>query len=483
MSFVETLEPRPLWRHFDQILRIPRGSRQEDRIREYVVQAAEGHGLEYRVDPAGNIVVRKPAATGREDAAITVLQSHLDMVNEKNRDVDHDFSRDPIQPRMEGDYLVATGTTLGADNGIGVAAMLALMEADAVRHGPLELLFTVDEETGLTGAAGLDGAMLEGRRLINLDTEEEGAIYVGCAGGGDTRLTLDLAWEAPQRDGAALQLALRGLKGGHSGVDIHLQRGNAIQLLVRILASAARDTDARLAGFDGGNMRNALPREATATVSIPANGVDAFRTGARSEFDAVRQAFAAVDPDIALSIDDAASPQRVMDRQSSWKSIHMLQALPHGVAAMSHDIPDLVETSTNLAVARVQGDTLDVLMNTRSSVGTELDALRHRIRAIGHLAGASCELGDAYPGWKPDLDSPILATVRDVYARHLGRDPMVKAIHAGLETGIIGERVPGMDMVSIGPQIEFPHSPDERVRVPSVAEFHDLLVQVLERLD
>jgi dipeptidase D len=482
MSFVETLDPQALWLHFDRILEIPRASKNEAAIRAYVVQVAERHGLEYATDPAGNVVVRKPATPGREQAGTTVLQSHLDMVNEKNDDVQHDFSTDPIRPDRQGDYLTAAGTTLGADNGIGVAAMLAIMTDQDMPHGPLELLFTIDEETGLTGAAQLDASMISGRRLINLDTEEEGAIYVGCAGGGDSRLAMPLAWTSPPSGSVALRLALRGLKGGHSGVDIHLQRGNAIRLLARIIDSAAGDGPLHLAQVQGGNMRNAIPREATATVVLPQEQLDDFRDRARAEADAVRDAFGPVEPDLALELEQLGVPGRVLETGSAWSVIHLLQALPHGVDAMSPHIPGLVETSTNLAVVRTDEDHLTVLTNTRSSVASELQALRGRIRAIAHLAGADIEQDQAYPGWKPDLDSPILAVVESVYADELGRKPEVKAVHAGLETGLIGEKMPGMDMVSIGPQIEFPHSPDERVRIPSVAEFYHLLGRVLERL-
>jgi dipeptidase D len=493
MTFVETLEPRAVWRHFDRILEIPRGSKEEARIRDYVLGVADQHDLHHTVDAAGNVVVRKPASPGRENVAITVLQSHLDMVNEKNTDVQHDFATDAIRPERHGEYLKASGTTLGADNGIGVAAMLAVMEADHIAHGPLELLFTVDEETGLTGAAQLDGAMIQGRRLINLDTEEEGSIYVGCAGGGDTRIALPLAWAEPPERATTLRIALRGFKGGHSGVDIHLQRGNAIQLLARILHTAAEgtapqpaaDPDAapRLADFRGGNMRNAIPREATAEVVLDPDHVEDFQKKCLDEFAAIRQAFAPVEPDAALGIDDAETPKRALDASTSTAILRLLHAIPHGVQAMSHDIPGLVETSTNLAVARVEDEHLHVLTNTRSSVASELRGVRSRIRAVASLAGADVELGDAYPGWTPNLESPLLAAVRAVYTDHLGRDPHITAIHAGLETGIIGQKVPGMDMVSIGPQIEFPHSPDERVRIPSVDEFFILLVRALEQLD
>lgn len=482
MTFVSELEPQPLWKHFDRILEIPRGSKEEDAIRAYVLEVAERNGLEHRVDGAGNVVVRKPAAGGREDAPVTVLQSHLDMVNEKNADVDHDFSADPLVPRRDGEYLKASGTTLGADNGIGVAAMLALMDDRGVAHGPLELLFTTDEERGLAGAGKLDGSMLRGRRLLNLDTEEEGAVYVGCSGGGASHLSLPVTRTTPPAASQAIRLALRGLRGGHSGMDIHLQRGNAISLLARLLDGAASGTGFRLAEMQGGDKPNAIPREAAATVLMGESDADAFRQRLGIELERVREAFARTEPALAMTVEDASSSDPALDEASTWRALHLLHALPHGVAAMSSDIPDLVETSTNLARVRLDEGGMTVLMNTRSSVAAELEALRARIRSIAHLAGAEVEEETPYPGWKPDLDSELLRDVTAVYREALGREPAIKAIHAGLETGIIGEKVPGMDMVSIGPQIESPHSPDERVRIPSVAEFWALLTRILERI-
>ncbi|HUG42480.1 MAG TPA: aminoacyl-histidine dipeptidase [Longimicrobiales bacterium] len=481
-TFVSTLEPTALWAHFDHILTIPRGSGNEDAMRAYVLEVAERTGLEHQVDDVGNVVVRKPGAPGHESAPVTVLQSHLDMVNEKNSDTEHDFTRDPLVPERDGEYLKARGTTLGSDNGIGVAAMLALMEADDVGHGPLELLFTIDEETGLTGAGKLDGSMLRGRRLLNLDTEEEGAIYVGCAGGGDSHLSLPVKRAAPPQGARPFRIALRGLKGGHSGVDIHLQRGNAIRLLARLLDTAARGTTFRLAAFDGGDKHNAIPREATAAVLVADADVEGFRQRLEAELERVQDAFAPAEPGLAMTAEEAQSPADALDEGSSRKALHLLHALPHGVAAMSYDIPDLVETSTNLARVRTEGDRLTILMSTRSSVAGELEALRARIRAIAHLAGAEVKEEAPYPGWKPNLESALLEVVTDVYHDELEEEPAIKAIHAGLETGIIGEKVPGMDMVSIGPQIEFPHSPDERVRIPSVGDFYALLVRTLERL-
>ena len=481
-TFVSDLAPTALWAHFDRILTIPRGSGDEEAMRAYVLEVADRKGLEHQRDAIGNVVVRKPGAPGHEDAPITILQSHLDMVNEKNSDVSHDFSTDPLVPARDGDYLKATGTTLGSDNGIGVAAMLAIMESDDIAHGPLELLFTIDEETGLTGAAKLDGSMLKGRRLLNLDTEEEGAIYVGCAGGGDSHLSLPVTRAAAPGGATAFRVALRGLKGGHSGVDIHLQRGNAIRLLARLLDAAARGADFRIAAFEGGDKHNAIPREATATVLVGSKDADGFRQRLDAELERVQDAFAPAEPGLAMTAEEATSPDTALDEASSWKALHLLHALPHGVAAMSYDIPDLVETSTNLARVRTEKDRVTILMNTRSSVAGELEGLRARIRAIAHLAGAEVEEETPYPGWKPNLESRLLEVVTDVYHEDLGEEPAIKAIHAGLETGIIGEKVPGMDMVSIGPQIEFPHSPDERVRIPSVADFYALLVRTLERL-
>jgi dipeptidase D len=482
MTFVAEFEPRALWGHFDQILAIPRGSKEEDEVREYVLSVAKRRGLEYQVDAVGNVVVRKPATPGKEGAPITILQSHLDMVNDKNSDVEHDFGKDPIRPVREGDYLTADGTTLGADNGIGVAAMLAIMEAHDLVHGPLEFLYTIDEETGLTGAMGLDASMLRGRRLVNLDSEEDGSLTVGCAGGADTTLRLRLqTLPAPERV-TAHRVKLHGLKGGHSGLDIHLQRGNAIQLLARVIHAVARGTPGFLGGIEGGTKRNAIPREAWATVIIPEEQSGTFLQQVGEQFDALKAEFEAVDPGITLSVEEVSTPDEVWTTDTTWNILRLLVALQHGVLAMSNDIPGLVETSTNLAVVRTERHELTVLLNTRSSVASALDWGRRKVRAIGFLAGARVEEPAGYPGWKPNLDSPLLQVVKSVHARLAGKEPHVEAYHAGLECGLIGEMLPGMDMISFGPQIDFPHSPDERVMIDSVGRFYDLLTEVLEEL-
>ncbi len=491
MTFVTTLEPTSLWEHFDTILTIPRGSKNEERMRQRVLEIAGRAGLEHRVDAVGNVVVRKPGTPGHEGAAPTILQSHLDMVNEKNSDHAHDFEKDPIVPQREGAYLTADGTTLGSDNGIGVATMLAIMSAADLVHGPLEFLFTIDEETGLTGAAELDGSLLEGRQLINLDSEEEGILYVGCAGGGDSQLTIDLATASASAGDVSVSVALKGLKGGHSGCDIHLQRGNAVKLLARSLWAAYLDITFRLTRFEGGSAHNAIPREAFATLVVGADREDALVLAIQTQVAAIQAEFRPADPAMELTIDEAevdegnaARPADlvVWDTATTETVLRLVTGLPHGVEAMSYDIPELVETSSNVATVKHDGDRLTVEVSSRSSIDSALAALRRRVAAVGQLAGATIEEDTAYPGWKPDLDSHLLEVVKAVHEKELGAVPEVKAIHAGLECGIIGKKVPGMDMISFGPIIEFPHSPDERVQIESVGRFYRLLTATLEEL-
>ncbi|UCF68750.1 MAG: aminoacyl-histidine dipeptidase [Acidobacteriota bacterium] len=482
MTFVADFEPKSLWRHFDHILTIPRGSKKEQAMREYVIQVTKRSGLDYQVDDTGNVVVRKPPSSGREQVAVTILQGHMDMVNEKNSDVDHDFDKDPIKPRRDGEYLKATGTTLGSDNGIGIATMLAIMEAKDLEHGPLELLFTVDEETGMTGASGLAGNMLEGRRLINTDSEEEGVLTIGCAGGVDSRLYLSIAGiEAPPAS-KALSIAVRGLRGGHSGVDIHLQRGNAIKLLVRALFAVSLEHRFLLAEIKGGSAHNAIPREASAKVVVPANESAAIRSSIEKELRAAQNEWRTVDPKLDYQVQHSGVPQQVWDEATTGRALGLINALPHGVIMMSNDIEGLVETSTNVALVGVEDEQLSVLISSRSSVMTALGALCQRIRAAAQLAGARVEQGDGYPSWQPNIDSELLGVFQRTHEKVLGSNPRIGAIHAGLECSIIAEKYPGMDMISFGPQIEFPHSPDERVKVESVEKFYRVLTAVLEEL-
>ena len=481
MTFVQDLEPTELWSHFDRILTIPRGSKNEDKIRQFIIDLAEAQNLEYQVDATGNVVISKPASSGNENCPVTILQSHMDMVLEKNSDVDHDFDTDPIEPQLDGEWVKASGTTLGSDNGIGLAAMLAVMHSTEMIHPPLELLFTVDEETGLTGAKQLDSAMLKGRRLINLDSEEEETLCVGCAGGADSSLTLPLSFTtAPS--GAALRVRLAGLQGGNSGIDIHLQRGNATQLLARSLYAVSLSTPFALVKIEGGNAHNAIPREAIAEVIVADEAKEAFVGALNSELGGVQSEFKTVEPDTEWQIEEIEHSAEVWDEKTALKVLQLITALPHGVTMMSNDIPGLVETSTNLATVVQKNGELKIGLSSRSSVASALTALRQKIRAAAALSGASVEEDPGYPGWKPDLDSELLKVVQSVHQRELGSKPTIEAVHAGLECGLIGEMIPGMDMISIGPNIEFPHSPNERVHIGSVVNFYRLLTATLEEL-
>lgn len=477
------LEPRTLWDHFAALSAIPRPSKREQRAAEWVASLGARIGAEVRRDAAGNVVLAVPASTGRERAPIVVLQSHLDMVCEKNSGVAHDFDRDPILLRTDGEWLRATETTLGADNGIGVASALAAATDPSVVHGPLELLFTVDEETGLTGAKDLDGAIVRGRTLLNLDSEEDGTLYVGCAGGCDSVLRLPLAWRGPAAGTAPLRLVARGLRGGHSGGDIHEGRGNALKVVARTLFAAAEaGIPFDLAEISGGSKHNAIPREAYAHLHVAPSD----RPTLEGFVSCMREGFAielqGVDEGLDLALEDVPPAARAADGDGRDRLLRLLVGLPHGVLAMSRDIPGLVETSNNLAVVSVEDGAARVVTSSRSSVAPALRGVLDGIRGLGLLAGAAVETMDGYPGWKPNLASPVLDVVRRVYAERWGREPEVKAIHAGLECGLLGERLPGCDMVSFGPQIEGAHSPDERVNVPSVGRFWEALKVVLDRL-
>lgn len=477
-SLLDGFEPRLLWKHFDEICKIPHCSKQEGKVIDYIVSMAERIGLEYQKDGANNLVVRKPATPGHEGAPIVVLQGHVDMVCEKNKDQEFDFDNDPLVLRIEGDYLYATGTTLGADNGVGVAAALAVLEDSDLVNGPIEALFTVDEETGLTGAFALGTDMLKGRLLINLDTEEERALYVGCAGGGESDIKMPVLWEDPV--GSALHINFSGMKGGHSGVDIHEGKANAIKLLARMLWKAARDFDYSIGNFTGGDKHNAIPREAEAVI-VTKGDTAPIKKMILKAFEEVKFEYKTIEPNMAMEIKEAELPERTMTEEDSRRTLHLLVSLPHGIYRMSPDIEDLVETSTSMAKIRTE-EGVYVQLASRSSSSTQLEALRDKIEAMSVLAGADAERGQAYPGWLPNLDSKVLAVLKESATELWSIDPEIKAIHAGLETGIVGEKFPGMDMASMGPQIENPHSPDERVKIPSVGDFWDLLVLALKKI-
>ena len=478
---IENLEPRYVWGHFDKIRQIPRPSKHEEKIREHLLAWANEHGFETRTDKVGNTVVAVPASKGHEKAPILVLQAHMDMVCEKNADVKFDFARDPIQLRTEGDWLYARGTTLGADNGIGMASAMAIVDDPDAVHGPIEILITVDEETGLTGAMQLDPSMVKGRRLLNLDTEELDAIYIGCSGGGNSEITIPVAREQAPGNGAFLDVRVTGLRGGHSGMDIVLQRGNAVQALARCIAKGSGTAKTRLASIEGGSAHNAIPREAFAIISVEAASKDAFERAVRDEAAAIKGELGAADPELTVEV-RPATQTRVLDAESQRRVLAVLLALPHGVAAMSLDVPGLVETSNNLAAVHTDENAVRVLVSVRSSIRSALMALRARVEFVADLAGGTIAHNDAYPGWKPNLKSEVLAATQRVHERSLGKKAELKAVHAGLECGVIGEKLPGMDMVSIGPWIESPHSPSERVNIPSVATFWKFLKALVKEL-
>ena len=480
-SAIEGLEPQLLWKHFAALARIPRGSKNEAAAGRFVMDTARQLGLEAHQDSTGNVLVRKPASPGRDDRPSVCLQSHLDMVCEKNADKVHDFTKDPIELVRDGNTLRANGTTLGADNGIGVAAALAVAEDRSLRHGPLEMLFTVDEETGLTGAQRLEPGFFRSRILLNLDSEEEGEIFVGCSGGQDTQGTWTVVREPAKAGMVALEVKVTGLRGGHSGLEIDKGRGNALKILNRVLLALAEGAGARLAEVRGGNKRNAIPREAFATVCVPRSRATRARKLVARWESVVREELGAVEPELRVSAAEAGSaPAEVLKRKHQRQIQQTVSALPHGVVKMSAAIPGLVETSTNVAVITTEGDTISLATSQRSSVASEIQEIAHTVKTIFELGGAKVSQGDGYPGWKPNLDSPTLKRAIATYASLYGREPAVKAIHAGLECGLIGEKYPGIDMISFGPTLKAVHSPDERIFVDTVPRFWGFLAALLE---
>lgn len=476
-------EPTSLWKHFDRIRQIPRCSGNEEQARQYVLAWAKERGYESGHDDTGNAVVRVPATPGCENARLVAIQSHLDMVCEKNSNVDHDFSKDPIELQIDGEWLTANGTTLGADNGVGVAAALATADDESVVHGPLELLFTVDEEVGLTGAGKLAPGFVTAKRLLNLDSEELGSVFIGCAGGGDSTLTLPVERAAVPSGHSAVRLAVSGLRGGHSGLDIPEQRGNAVKILSRILWEADRKYTTSLCGLRGGNKRNAIPREAAAELWIKDGETDDFAKWIGQIKSVIAGELGGREKGLEVKLDGLGdSPGDPMSPASQRTLLNLIMAIPHGVTAMSYDIPDLVETSNNLATVATSERDVVIGTSSRSSINSALQSMRDGIRGAGELAGAKVDEEDPYPGWKPNLDSELLKITKRVHKEALGKEPEALAIHAGLECGIIGEKFPGMDMISFGPNIEHPHSPDERIHIPSVARFWSLLTALLGAL-
>jgi dipeptidase D len=480
---IKGLKPELVWKRFADISRIPRCSRQEDAAVKYVLDYAKDLGLQAKSDASGNVVVKKPASKGRERVRSVALQGHLDMVCEKNSDTVHDFSKDPIELVRQGNLLMAKGTTLGADNGVAVAANLAIMEDRSLEHGPLELLFTVDEETGLTGASNLASDFLESRIMLNLDSEEEGVLYVGCSGGKDTLGEWPIQFEDPPDQTSAIQIKVAGLRGGHSGVEIDRGRGNAIKIMNRFLR-AFDSMGARISSVEGGNKRNAIPRECEAVLMTPRRSFEKAKQVLESLEAVVKSEFSKVEPDLNVRfIELGRKKAKVLKKTDQRKMLAVISALPHGVMKMSAELPGLVETSTNLAAIRTTKHAIKIATSQRSSVASELGEIADAVASVFLLGGASVETSDAYPGWKPNMDSPILKVAKSAYRSLYGKDPAVKAIHAGLECGVIGERIPGMDMISFGPTLEGAHSPDEKLYIDTVGKFWSFLLEILRRVD
>ena len=480
MSVIENLEPKLLWKHFDEIRKIPRCSKHEEKIRKYVIDFAEKQGLKYKTDKPGNIVIIKPASPGMEKKPTVILQGHLDMVCEKNSDVDFDFTTDPIKLKLKGDVLTADGTTLGADNGMGLATSLAILEDKNLKLGKIEALFTIDEETGLTGAFALGSDMLTGKIMLNLDSEDWGVITVGCAGGGDSKIELSFKTQQLKDDFESLNVKITGLRGGHSGVDINEQRGNAIKLLARMLWKAKEDYKFYITEIKGGDKHNAIPRESYAKISVSKSDKDNFIKTLKNEEKDILEEIKPIDPNFKADIQKNEKLSSGLTDESQNKLLNLLHGLPHGVDKMSYDIPHLVETSTNLATIAFDEKNITIGMSTRSSIKSALQDFRDRIHAVAELSGAKVSEEEPYPGWKPNLNSKLLDLSKKIFKENYDKEPVVEAIHAGLECGIIGEKFSGMDMISIGPTIKYPHSPEEQVHVSTVDEFYDFVIKILE---
>jgi dipeptidase D len=481
-SAIEGLEPELVWKHFYEISQIPRESGNEAAVGEYIISLAQKNALPYRKDELGNIIVSCPASKSREDRPMVVLQGHTDMVCEKNKDTTHDFKEDPIKLIREGDWIHADGTTLGSDNGIGISCAMALMEDRSLEHPALELLFTVDEETGLTGATGLQPDFVKSRILINLDSEEEGAFYIGCAGGKHTILRRKIEWKNKDSDHEITKIKVGGLQGGHSGLNIHQGLGNSIKLLSRFLYNLHQQVNFNLVSFTGGNKHNAIPREAEAVISLPAAEIKILNELV-SEMDTIyKSELQFVDKDIYIQIEDVDSTTKVFTPNFSSELINLLYAMPHGVMAMSHTVEGLVETSTNMAVIETKNESIEMLTSQRSSRASCIDDIANKIKALGELAGFEIEQGGGYPAWEPNPESPLLKNAIQTYEDLYQTKPEVKVVHAGLECGIIGEKYPGMDMISFGPTIQGAHSPDEKVLIPAVENCWKYLNELLKKM-
>ncbi|MCG3730589.1 aminoacyl-histidine dipeptidase [Vibrio cincinnatiensis] len=481
-SEISKLSPSPVWQFFDKICSIPHPSKHEQALAQFIIDWATSQGLNVRRDPTGNVFIKKPATPGMEHKKGVVLQAHIDMVPQKNEETDHDFTQDPIQPYIDGEWVTAKGTTLGADNGIGMATCLAVLASKDIKHGPLEVLLTIDEEAGMTGAFGLQAGWLDGDILLNTDSEQEGEVYMGCAGGVDAALSFDIQREEQPVDFITRQLTLKGLKGGHSGCDIHTGRGNANKLLTRFLADYAQELDLRLIEFRGGSLRNAIPREAFVTVALPAEKISQLDKQFTAYSELLKTELGKVETDIITFNETVETDHQVFTLNSQQRFIAALNACPNGVIRMSDDIEGVVETSLNVGVITTEENQVKVLCLIRSLIDSGRSQVQSILSSIAELAAANITFSGAYPGWKPDADSEIMHIFRDMYQDLYGHKPNIMVIHAGLECGLFKKPYPEMDMLSFGPTIKFPHSPDEKVKIDTVALFWQQMIALLENI-
>lgn len=480
---VKDLKPSLIWQIFDEITKVPRPSCHEEQIREYLLGFAKKHGLSAKTDKVGNVVMKKDATKGHENAPTVVMQAHMDMVAEQNSGVNHDFMKDPIETYVDGDWVKAKGTTLGADNGIGIAAALAVMADDSLEHGPLEALFTVNEEIGLEGAQHLGKDMIEGEILLNLDSEDDGEIFVGCAGGIDTTAYFTYNRSYSPENFTYFRAQVTGLLGGHSGGDIHLGRANANKVIARFIWECSKKWDIEVSSFNGGNLRNAIPREAEAVFGVHSEhraSIEKFMGQYAAE---IENEYEGIEPSMELKIETVDTPAYCIDSKTSIALVRALYSAPHGVISMSHDIPGLVETSTNLAAVKMEGDNkIKITTSQRSSVESRKNDIAGQVEAHFELAGAEVSHSDGYPGWAPNMKSPIMKIAADAYEELFGQKPAIKAIHAGLECGLFLVNNPKLDMVSFGPTMTGVHSPDEQLLIPTVDKFWKHLTKVLEKV-
>ncbi len=476
------LEPKALWKNFYSLTQIPRPSKKEGKVIEFMKKFGEDLGLETKVDEVGNVIIKKPATEGMENRKGIILQGHLDMVPQKNSDVDHDFEKDPIDAYVDGEWVTAKGTTLGADNGMGVAATMAVLEAKDLVHGPIEGLFTIDEETGMTGAEGLKPGLLDGDILLNLDSEDEGELYIGCAGGVNTNGDMDYNEEDVPEGMAAYKVAVKGLKGGHSGLDINLGRGNSNKIINALLVTAAEKFGLRVASVEGGNLRNAIPREAIAAVVVPKDKKDDFEAFVKEFEQIVKDEFAKTDAGVKVTAEAADMPEKVMEEKAQASLFKAVADCPNGMITMSPDLEGIVETSTNLSVVKAEKGKMEMLSLQRSLTEEGKNKIAADVRTSHEAAGLKAVSSGDYPGWKPNPDSVILKEMKEIYNKKFGKVPEVKVIHAGLECGLLGSVYTNWDMISFGPTIRWPHSPDEKVNIATVKKFWDYLVETLKNV-